>query len=495
MSFKKNHRINSSKESSAGSTLKNLVRQRQLLRRSESLKSTDICTFAEQALGLRLWSRQRDILKACAKYPRVSVRSGHKIGKSISAVILGLYFWYRFVDARVIMTATTNSQIRNVLWRELKLRTDRALIKFPNVPALPNIGMRSEDSSREIVGISTNEAERMAGLSSPNMLFIVDEASGVGEAIFEAIEGNRAGGARIVMFSNPTQPVGTFYDSFHSKREFWHTMHVSSWEAAKADPHIPGIATRDHCDEKLAEWGPDDPRYQVRVEGNFADATEAAVIPLHAVMSAQQRYKEPRKYEGRIEIGCDVARFGDDETVISVRQGKVHLEQVVKRHLDEFAVARLVVEMANRHSVKGYAKALVKVDSCGLGMGVASILRVQPEVDVVMVDASEASDDPDKFINKRAQLWFGLSDWIKEGGCIPTDRELESDLLAPRYDFDAHERIQVEKKKDIKKRLRRSPDRADALALAVYSPRVRLVHPLDKARLASSRYRITGRGY
>ena len=447
--------------------------------------------FSKEVLTTPPWGRQADIIKAVAKYPRVSVRSGHKIGKSTSAAILALWWASTKPGGRVVMTATTNQQVRNILWKELKRLAHRATIPLPRPAQLPSLGMQWPDG-REIIGFSTKESERMAGLSGANMLFIVDEASGVAEDIYEAIEGNRAGGAHILMIGNPTQPVGTFYDSFHSKTEFWHAMHVSSVQASKARPHIPGIATKAWCNEKLREWGQEDPRYQVRVLGNFADTATCSVVPLGVLSLSQDSYDDMPVPSSRLEMGVDVARFGDDETVIACRRGNKLLSMTARSNMDEHEVADLVLRIAADNHRAGEGKPLVKVDACGVGLGVVSILRQKESVQVLGVNAADPSSMPDEFPNVRSQLWFAVADWLRDGGSIPKDTKLEADLLSAQYDFDARGRRRVEKKESIKARLHRSPDRADALALAVYTPRARLVSSssLQRSQSRASNYRF-----
>ncbi len=447
------------------------------------------------------WERQDDVLNACEEHQLVAVRSGHKVSKTLTAACVALWFFSSFEDARVIITAPTAGQIRNLLWRELKLRSRRAKIPFPHVPETPATGMRSSDGSREIVGVSTDEAERMQGFSSPNMLYIIDEGSGVSEQIFEAIEGNLAGGARVLMLGNPTQPAGTFYDAFNNPEvaQFWHQIHISSWEAARSKRHIKGMANLEWCDKRLRAWGPDDPRYQVRTLGDFADSAECAIIPLSTIMAAQQRYGEILGV-GRLELGVDVARFGDDETVIAVRRGKVISEIVARTSLDEHAVAALVLETVERYHVKGEQRALVKVDASGCGGGVVSILRASDKVDVLGVHGNEQADNPEDLMNRRAQLWFDCADFLRNGGAIPIgDSLLEKDLLAPKYEFSEHNKRKVEQKKDIKKRLQRSPDRGDAVCLAIFTPRVKLVHEMPRRQVIAAgggyRWGNSGRGY
>ena len=457
---------------------------------------TDPVEFAERILKTTCWPRQAELLRAVAAHPRVAVRSGHKVSKSCSATVLALWWAVTKPDGRVVLTATTNPQIRNIIWKELKRLVARSTVPLPRPADLPAIGMQWPDG-REIIGFSTKESERMAGLSGANMLFIVDEASGVEEDIYEALEGNRAGGAHILLIGNPTQPAGTFFDAFHGQSEFWHTLHVSSEEAAQHTPHIPGLATKDWVDEKLREWGPDDPRFQVRVLGNFPDFHALSVISLHLVTQAQARHEDTPIPSSRLELGVDPAKFGDDKTVIVARRGNRIIDIVSASQLDEQGVATLVARTVARHHKAGEQPALVKVDEIGVGSGVLVALRHlkdHPPFNAYGVNVALVSTDEEKYFNLRTQLWFGLEQWLKDGGAIPAHKELEGDLLVARYEYDARGRYKVERKDEIKKRIGRSPDHADALALAVYTPQARLV--MSKTpRQPTYRLAGMGRGY
>jgi phage terminase large subunit len=271
--------------------------------------------FARDILLTRLWSRQAEIANATARHPRVAVRSGHKIGKSTVAAVIALWWLCTRGRARVVMTSASGRQVRSILWKEVSRLYARATRKSGNktvsriggkLHKVPDRGLQFADG-REVIGFSTHEPEKMAGMSGDELLFIVDEASGVPEAIFEAIEGNRAGGARIVMFGNPTQQSGTLYDSFHTKREFWVCIHVSSEES----PNVVhgkllfrGLATREWVEEKRRDWGTNSPVYQVRVRGDFADQADNAVIGLALVETASGRWLETPA-EGQLEFGVD----------------------------------------------------------------------------------------------------------------------------------------------------------------------------------------------
>lgn len=418
------------------------------------------------------WARQREILEAVVRHPRVAVRSGHKIGKSNSAEILAHWWSETRPDGWVIQTSSSGRQVKAILWEEFVRLYHRAKHKPGPVPAVdPGTGYRSSAGAR-VQGFATNEPERMAGFSGANLLFILDEASGIPEAIFEAIEGNRAGGARLVMFSNPTRTSGTFYDAFHSKRHLWHTIHVSSEESPNVtgEASIPGLATAEWVAEKTEEWGVESPIFQVRVRGNFPEQGSSAVVALGLVEGAIERWKDRSDpIDGVLELGVDPARFGDDESVIAVRRGQRILELRAFTGLDGVQLAGRVREAIREHLRPGEELPAVKVDSVGLGASCCDQLRQVNHRELVLVEVNSAEASTDDTCHRlRDQLWFGVTDWLKEGGELPPDDKLARDLVAPEYSFDTQARRKVESKEETKKRLGRSPDRADAVALAIH---------------------------
>jgi hypothetical protein len=451
--------------------------------------------FARDVLGIDPWARQAEILRAVAANDKTAVRSGHKIGKSTSCAILALWWYCTRPRALVVMTSATDEQIGKILWPELQRlhRNGRRRIAG-QMNASHRSGFKSPDG-RWIFGISTNKTENMGGYSGAELLFIVDEASGVDDAIFNAIEGNRAGGARLIMFGNPTQMSGRFYEAFHDSAEFWHPIHVSSTESpnvVEGRVVIPGLATREYIDEKTKELGgPGNSEWDIRIGGNFPSQGKNSVIGLVLVENANKDWRQPTVEDGPLEIGVDVARYGDDETVIWARRGKFLYEPTVIRSMDGPEVAGAVLELVRelRHrTVKRVGtltttgqeiesieleRPLVKIDSIGVGSSPYDVLKRSKEVKTVAVDAGCTADNEEDFFNLRSQLWFALQSWLAEGGKFKHDRMARGELLAPVYGFDARGRKQVESKDQIKKRIHRSPDRADAMALAIYKAPVR----------------------
>ncbi len=448
----------------------------------DSYEYDDPSAFAERRLNIRPWSRQREILRAVARYQKVAVRSGHKVSKSNSAAILALWWLHRWPDGRVILTAPTGHQVRNILWREVTRLYGRANPPIGGqIFVTPDHGLKMSNG-REIIGFSTDKTENMGGFSGAHVLFIVDEGSGVDELIFEAVEGNLAGGGKLVVFGNPTQTSGVFFDSFHTKRTHWHLIHVSSEESPNVtgtEPAVPGLATKEWIQEKKTDWGEDSPLYQMRVRGNFATQATNAIIGMGATEAARLRYIDQVAAHipatGPLSIGVDVAGFGDDESVIWPVRGNRALEPTVLTSMDPVDVAGKVMEVLKAQRTNEEEPVTVSIDSIGIGAGVVAALRRQPSesINVVAVNVSEtstvtASDEPG-YHRLRDQLWFGLRSWLTSGA-IPDDDKLISELLAPVYGFTVDGKYKVEPKAETKKKIHRSPDRADALCLAVYRP-------------------------
>lgn len=459
--------------------------------------------FCHEVLGSSPWSKQIEILEAVRDHKRVAVASGHKVGKSNTAAKVALWFYASFDDARVVMSSTTARQVEAILWRELRMEVARsgrcvdckkAELELRPCPhsalldgelnELARSGLKSEDF-REIVGFTAREAEAVAGVSGKNLLYIIDEASGVPDVIFEAIEGNRAGGARILLLGNPTRTEGEFYEAFSSKSDLYKTFTVSSEESPNVVEDrevIPGLATREWVEEKKIEWGEDSPIYRVRVKGLFALHEDGKILSLHLVSQAQRRWEETEA-RGRFQLGIDPAGpgLGGDETAMAGRRGLKMTSLVTFRGLsDEGHVAHAMGILAENRQ-PGDERPLIVVDREGPdGWKVYSALQGMSEryrrdparaFDVVGVRASDgASRQPRLYDRARDELWANGAAWLREGGALLDDDKLTKELHAPRWEQQVNGKLKVTPKRELRKELKRSPDRADAFLLSVWEP-------------------------
>lgn len=466
--------------------------------------------FFQNVLGVEPWSKQIEIIEAVRDHKRVAVKAGHKVSKSHTAAGIALWFYESFEDARVVMTSTTSRQVDQILWRELKMMharagrcsackaEDRRKVERHEMPGprpcphsflldgepreLARTGLKSPDF-REVVGFTAREAEAVAGVSGKNLLYILDEATGIDDAIFEAIEGNRAGGARVLMFSNPTKSEGEFYNAFDSKKAFYKTISISSEDSPNVisgTDTIPGLATREWVQEKIEEWGKDSPLYKVRVLGEFVLHEDGKILSIHAIGESEKRWLDASS-EGRLCIGIDPAGsgVGGDESCFASRRNLKILSLIAKRGLTEDGHLAHLLAILRDQRRPGDELPLVVVDCEGaVGDIVWRRLReyadTHPnEFEVLPVRASSgATRQPQNYDRTRDELWANLAQWILQGGAVIPDTKLAKELHAPEWvEKLASAKQKVTPKPELRKKLGRSPDRADAVALAVW-PRI-----------------------
>lgn len=303
-------------------------------------------------------------------------------------------------------------------------------------------------------------------------MYLIDEASGVRREIVDAIEGNTAGGGKIIMFGNPTQLAGPFYDAFHDPNSRYHTIHISSRESPNVvagEPIIDGLAIPDWIEAVEAEHGADSPFVSIHVDGEFPSTGANSVFPLALVDAAMKRHAEVTG-GGNLTLGVDVARSGNDESVIyPVRGGHAHDPLAYRNQTGPTLGARVIHEATQRRV--GEEIVTVNVDVIGVGASVYDWLAGNaPEWVVVNPVNVAAKATSERYRLLRDQISFALRTWLDEGGAIPRHDETKADLVAYTYSFDERGRYRVASKDELKLVLKRSPDYGDALGLAVYRP-------------------------
>jgi hypothetical protein len=417
------------------------------------------------------WPVQAAIMQSVSTHPRTTVRSCHNSGKTWCAAVLTHWFLRSFEPSLVITTATTARQVKQQLWGEV-----RRLHQEAALPGTLRLQELSLSATQQALGFTTSEAEKFQGWHRQNILIIVDEASGVEEPIYAAIEGCLTGpNPKLLLIGNPNNAVGSFFESFRSPLYAAGRFHI---QAADVPEYLlpPAWAA-----ERLQEWGADSPLYQVRVLGNFPEQGEDSLISLQWVEAAQEREIDRVGGDGvgansaACELGVDVARFGADESVCYVRRGAIILHGEYWRGADTVASAGRVAALGRDHGA-----AIIRVDDPGIGGGVTDQLRslrragdLKAEVQAIIVN--QAARDKEKFYDRRSELYWGLRERFKTGDIsIPSDDALLSQLTALRYSYTPRGQIRVEGKDELKKRRPvgakwQSPDRADALMLTYAS--------------------------
>lgn len=431
----------------------------------------DPVRWVGRALGLAPWLHQVRALEAIRDHRRVSWRSCHGAGKSTTAASAALWFTLTQPDSLTVITAPSARQVRQVLWREIKRLACRAPRKLADsTPGdIPELGW-SPSPDRLLLGLTSDSAERFVGLHARRVLVIVDEASGVPQPIFEAVKGLLTGDSRLLLISNPSQTSGEFFDSHHRKASLYARLHTSADDVIREAGDTPGLIDAQYVRELIEDYGETSATVAIKVRGEFPTEGADNVIPFSLVEAARGRWS-PSAFADSAEpltLGVDPARFGDDLSCVVAVRGLAALEPLTFSRLDGVQLAARVMEIARRLSRTGEVVA-VRVDSIGVGASVVDQLGQlnRGEIAIEPVNVGESAT-VDTFERLRDQLWFGLRDWIKAGGALPPDERLCGELIAPTFGFSPRGRQKVEPKEATKVRLRRSPDRADALALAVF---------------------------
>lgn len=411
----------------------------------------------KEAPGFVLEKWQKELLEAIQDgQRRISVRAGHGVGKTATLALAAICFMFLRFPQKTVLTAPTAGQLFDALFAEItrwvnalppllrdavEIFSDRIVLK-----SAPKESFMSARTS------SSEKPEALAGVHSENVLLICDEASAIPEAVYEAAVGSMSGyNATTVLLGNPTRNTGLFFKTHHQLRDSWKTMHVSCLGSKLVSP--------DFVQQIRETYGEESNAYRVRVLGDFSLREDDVLIAAELVTAAMGRdiALDPREV---IHYGLDVARFGDDRTVLLKRQGSVVIE-IKKWHGSNLmeTVGRVV------HEASIDKPAEIMVDSIGLGSGVADRLR-EVGLNVRDVNVSESSALNPQAHRLRDELWITVKDWLTQRACrLPVDEDLRQELCSPTYAFTSNGKIKVEAKADMKRRGMRSPDTADALCL------------------------------
>ena len=410
---------------------------------------------------------QAECLRALEDHGKVSVRSAHGVGKTTTMSWAGWWFMATRLPFKVPATAPSAHQLNDVLMAELAFWYKRAPQWFQQqflmgVDSIRLMG-REEDCFLAARTARKEQPEALQGFHSPNLMFLIDEASGIYDPIFEIAEGALSEeNAKVLMCANPTRTSGYFYNSHHGARHLWHTIKVGADDSPRVSERM--------VESYKAQYGEDSNVYRVRVLGEFPSGDDDAVIPLFIAENAVGR--EVVDKEGVVVWGLDVARFGDDRTVLAKRRQNVVLEKPISwRNLDTMQVAGRVIN-EYRETPPLDRPVEIMVDVMGLGAGVVDRLR-ESGMPVKGVNVSESPAIKEKYFKLRDELWFKGREWFEQldvrlpDGC----EDLIAELVLPRYTLMSNGKIKVESKAEVKKRTieKKSPDLADAFLLTLAS--------------------------
>lgn len=389
----------------------------------------------------------------------LAVASGHGIGKT--ALISWIILW--FIATRefpqIVVTAGKKEQLTSKTWRELAKWTKMAICGHWFVWTSTKLehALYPDMWYASAIPWSKNAPENFAGTHEKHVLVVYDEASAIDDVIWEVTDGAMTTpGAMWIAFGNPTKNTGRFHACFNKFRDLWRRFQIDSRRAKKANRRL--------LDLWVKLYGEESDFVKVRVRGVFPSAGDLQFIGSDDVQAAIDREAANQSKYGKV-LAVDVARHGSDQSVFLLRQGR-KVTKIKKHRIPD--LMQLAAHVAN--AINDWEPDAVFVDATGLGWGVVDRLHQMGFTQVIGVQVGEKAFQSDRFYNRRAELWYAMREWIQDGGDIPNDKELYTDLTGIEYGFDGQNRWVLETKDDMKERGLDSPDTADALALTFHSP-------------------------
>lgn len=420
-----------------------------------------------------VWSKQVEIMESVRDNRYTAVPSCHGPGKSFTASCIA--GWW--IDSHppgqafVITTAPTDSQVKAVLWREIRRRHRES--KMPGRITLEAHWYNGERQTEdELVGLGRKpqdyDADAFQGIHAKYVLVLVDEACGVPKNLFDALETLMTNDfARMLAIGNPTDPTA-YFRNICRPGSGWNTIPISAFDTPNfTGEYVPKSVAEDlvtplWVEERAQKWGVTSPLYVSRVEGRFPDISDDTLISPAHIEAAMQRTLPG---VGLGIYGADIARFGIDETAVyRNRDGKVRL--VHNKHKQDTVETTSALKHLLNQSPMSYIPMVV--DVIGVGGGVVDMLR-HDNYNVIPFNGSESPWDPVRFGNRRAEAYWNMRE-LFEGGKVdldPNDETLLAQLGALKWKLTRRGQILIESKEEIKRRGLPSPDRADSVMMAL----------------------------
>lgn len=428
--------------------------------------------FVEDAFDVKYDTWQEDYVNLYMNHSRVAAVASKGPGKTFTLATIGWHFFITRNLPKMAALSITKDHLKSNLWAELRrLRAQSELVKrtvTDGETRLTRIGhegysfidARSFPKSAD----ENQQASSLAGLHADNVAFLIDEAGMIPDAVINTADAALSTGnegdkcAKLLVTANPEQPKGVIYRAYmgHSKQD-WAILTISG------DPDDPKRAQRvdiKWAKEMIEQYGRDDPYVMINVLGKYPRVGVDTLLSDVEVREAQMREIDERNIKNsQMRLGIDVARGGVDRSCFVLRKGlKAYMPETVGSDLNGPALAGIASKMQMDHRVER----IFVDDTGGFGSSVVDSLEQHPHIDVTPIKYNSRAQDP-RYFNKRTEMWMRMRDWVRKGGQIPKDPGLAEELSAVRF-FSRGGIIRLEEKDQVKSRLGRSPDKADALA-------------------------------
>jgi phage terminase large subunit len=420
--------------------------------------------FCLIVLGVVLDDWQADAMRrVAAGERRISIRSGHGVGKSAFVALLCVWAMIVNSNVKIVITAPSGPQLYDGLYSEVKLWMSQLPAGICNLFDIKTDRIELLAAPESVfLSVRTSRAENPEALQGVHadaglVLLICDEASGIPEAVFEAASGSMSGhNCTTVLLGNPTRGSGLFFDTHHRLKSNWWTRRVSCLDSARV--------SHDYVQDMKDRYGEDSNAYRVRVLGEFPRAEDDTLISFELASASLTRDIVLTPTENRF-WGVDLARFGSDASALCKRFGSVVPERVkVWKNAD---LMQSVAIVRNEYDTTPSDQRPVEIFADVIGLGAGFVDRARElGLPVRGINVSETPSYGSNCLNLRAELWNEGKKWLESRNCrIEGDEDLISELTTPRYRFNSSGKLQIESKEDMKKRGLASPNRADAFLL------------------------------
>lgn len=418
---------------------------------------------------------QADALEAFPRSNRLVMKACKGPGKTTLLAWLMWNFMLTRPYPKVAATSVSEDNLDTNLWPELsKWQAMSPLLSDLFHWSKTSIVLRESPANWFMVARTwprtadpARQAETLAGIHADYCLFVLDESGGIPQAVMVTAEAVLATGieTKVVQAGNPSSLDGPLYRACTADRALWTVIEITG------DPDNPKRSPRiklDWARQQIESYGRDNPWVMVNVLGEFPPASLNALLGVEEVIAAQKRHLLKTQYEwAQKRLGVDVARFGDDRTVLFPRQGKACFMPRVMRH-KRGSSPSVDIATAIIRSKLAWGSEQEFIDSTGgWAAGAVDVLRDSGYAVYEVQFAAPALDR--RYYNRRAEMWFAMAQAIKDGAALPPVPELVAELTTPTYTFRTGKFV-LEDKDLIKARLGRSPDLADALATTYALP-------------------------
>lgn len=434
--------------------------------------------FIREVLDGKPIGPQEDIARAVLEHPRVTVQAANAVGKDWMASRLALW-WVYARKGLVLLTGPTLRQIRDVLMNEIRSAWGQA----EDLPGeLYESALRVDrEAKAEIRAFTSSDTSKLTGHHAGSMLCIITESQGIDDHVWEAMFANLASEeSRLLALGNPLSPSGRFYQICRS--DHWHRIQIGASDHPNVQQGrevVPGAITTRFVEDMANNFGRESPVFRSRVLGRFPDEGEEGLFRRSWLeraaqkWEAEQKHPDPDRREIEPVVAVDPARFGADSTAVAVRRGPVIEEIITWSRKDLMETCGKVIRVLNRVGVErhvaGRGRGEVVVDAVGVGSGVVDRLDEEGYA-VSGYKSSRRPRDKERFHSSRAEAYWELRERLEDGRvALPRDEELFDELLATRWRASSAGKVRLESKSDLRGRIGRSPDKADAVVMSLYS--------------------------